>query len=218
MTAPRLLDLYCGAGGAAMGYARAGFDVTGVDIVPQYDYPFAFVLGDADTYPLDGFDAIHASPPCKRFTVAGAMHRRRQARLFDPTSDHLTPTLARLAELDVAWIVENVPGAPMPDDSVTYCGSSFGLAVRRHRLFAASYPIEAPPCDHAAQGRPVGVYGNGGGWDRSRNPGGGGVKVAGADAARALGVDWTTHQPSLSQMIPPAYTEHIGRQLRERIG
>lgn len=211
MTRPRLLDLFCGGGGCSVGYHRAGFDVVGVDLMQQHAYPFEFHRGDALTFPLDGFDAVHASPPCKRFTVAGAVDRGTTLKLFDPHDDLLTPTLERLGRLTVPWVVENVPGAPMPG-AVVYCGSSFGLRVRRHRLFVSNRALSAPPCDHRGQGQPVGVYGNGGAWTRTA-PGGGGVKVAGADAALALGVDWTEHQPTLSQMIPPAYTEHIGRQI-----
>ncbi|HMJ78121.1 MAG TPA: DNA cytosine methyltransferase [Iamia sp.] len=211
MTRPRLLDLFCGAGGAATGYHRAGFDVVGVDLVRQPHYPYEFHLANALTFPVDGFDAVHASPPCKRFSVARHQHR---AQLFDPHPDLLTPTLARLADWGGVWIVENVPGAPMPSESVTYCGSSFGLRVRRHRLFASSVGLNAPACDHKTQGAPVGVYGNGGADSgRARRGGGGGVKVAGREAAEALGIDWTEHQPGLAQAIPPAYTEHIGRQV-----
>lgn len=197
-----------------MGYHRAGFDVVGVDIVRQREYPFAFVLDDADTFPLDGFDVIHASPPCKLFTRLHALAGERpQQRLFDPHTDHLAPTLARFGELGVPWIVENVPGAPMPAGSLVLCGSSFGLRVRRHRLFASNVELgPRPACRHAEQGTPVGVYGNGGGWTRTA-PGGGGTKGYGADSADALGIDWSIRQPSLSQAIPPAYTEHIGRRV-----
>lgn len=102
----------------------------------------------------------------------------------------------------------------MPDGSVTLCGSSFGLRVRRHRLFASSVPIVGSTCDHEGQGQPVGVYGNGGTWARTA-PGGGGIKVSGAEAADALGIDWTADQRVLSQAIPPAYTEWLGRQILE---
>jgi DNA (cytosine-5)-methyltransferase 1 len=208
---PRLLDLFCGAGGCSVGYARAGFDVVGVDHRPQPDYPYSFVLADALTYPLDGFDVIHASPPCKRWAITQAVHRHR-LRLFDPNDDLLTPTLERLRAGGLPWIVENVPGAPMPDDAVTLCGSAFGLAVRRHRLFAASVPLVGSLCQHSLQARVVGVYGDGGAWTRTA-PGGGGTKVVGADAAAALGIDWTTDQTRLSQAIPPAYAEWIGQQV-----
>lgn len=212
----KLLDLFCGGGGCSVGYARAGFtEVVGVDLVRQHDYPFPFVLADALTFPLDGFDAVHASPPCKRFTAL--RHRDDRLHLFEPNGDQLSPMLERLAALPVPWVVENVPGAPMPAGSVRYCGSSFGLAVRRHRLFASNVTLEAPACRHDLQPRPIGVYGNGGAWKRTA-PGGGGTKVAGADAAAALGVDWTDRQPVLAQMIPPAYTEHVGRQLLAALG
>lgn len=212
---PRLLDLFCGVGGCSVGYARAGWDVVGVDIVRQHEYPFEFVMANAMTYPLDGFDAVHASPPCKAHTVLQTTHQHR-LRLFDPHTDLLTPMVDRLRAWGGPWIVENVVGAPMPADAVTLCGSSFGLAVRRHRLFASSIPLTSPACDHVAQGRAVGVYGNGGADNaRARRGGGGGVKVAGAEAAAALGINWTDRQPSLAQAIPPAYTEHLGRQLLE---
>lgn len=127
-------------------------------------------------------------------------------RAIDPA-----PTRDLLAATGLPYVIENVVGADMPG-AVTYCGSSFGLRVRRHRLFESNVPLTAPACDHASQPAPVGVYGNGGAWTRTA-PGGGGVKVSGADAADALGIGWTDFQPSLSQAIPPAYTEHIGRQL-----
>ena len=211
MTRPLLLDLYCGVGGCSAGYAAAGFDVVGVDHRAQPDYPYPFVRADAMTYPLDGFDVVHASPPCKRFSVTQAVHRHR-LRLFDPNDDLLTPTLARLRDSGLPWIVENVPGAPMPDDAVTVCGSAFGLGVRRHRRFAASSPLRGTGCRHDLQPHPVGVYGDGGAWTRTA-PGGGGTKVVGAAAGVALGIDWTTDQTRLSQAIPPAYTEWIGRQV-----
>lgn len=209
---PRLLDLFCGVGGCSAGYAAAGYDVVGVDHVRQWEYPYPFHLADALTFPLDGFDVVHASPPCKLWSVASRVDQSRGGRLFDTNTDQLTPMLARLRAWGGTWVVENVPGAPMPSDAVTVCGSAFGLSVRRHRLFAASVPLVGSGCDHAAQGRPVGVYGNGGAWSR-RAPGGGGVKVSGAAAADALGIDWTADQSRLSQAIPPAYTQFIGKQL-----
>lgn len=208
---PRLLDLFCGGGGAAMGYHRVGFDVVGIDNKRRPDYPFEFVQADAMTYPLEGFDAVHASPPCKRWTVANRVHGSGPAH-----DDLLTPTLARLRAAGLPWIVENVPGAPMPPDTVTLCGSHFGLTVRRHRLFAASFELVAPPCRHDLQPHVVGVYGTGGNWTRTA-PGGGGRKVSGQAAADALGIDWTANQAVLSQAIPPAYAEFLGAQLLDHL-
>lgn len=206
----RILDLYCGAGGCSVGYHRAFPDaeIVGVDLVRKHDYPFEFVIGNADTYPLDGFDLIHASPPCKLFTSLGSL---APPALFSPHTDHLTPTIERFAGLAVPWVIENVPGAPMPDGAVTLCGSSFGLPVRRHRLFASNMDLGPPPaCDHETQGPAVGVYGHAGASTRHN-------KVGGAEAAEALGVDWTVVQDSLSQMIPPAYTEWVGRRIAEAL-
>jgi DNA (cytosine-5)-methyltransferase 1 len=218
---PRLLDLFSGAGGCSVGYSRAGFDVTGVDLHPMPHYPFMDVhQGNAldalrDREFVGQFDAIHASPPCKKFT---AMH----ARVCDggPRCTHrdlLTPTRELLEDIGKPYVIENVEGAPMRHAAVTLCGTMFGLAwggavVKRHRLFESNVPLTAPrPC--ACRGKPtVGIYGAGGAWTRIA-PGGGGVKVAGQDAADAMGVDWTAYQAVLSQMIPPAYTEHLGRQL-----
>lgn len=122
---PRLLDLFCGAGGAGMGYHQAGFDVVGVDINPQPDYPFEFHQADAMEFPLDGFDAIHASPPCQVFTALKTMHNAGEH------FDLLTPMRARLKEWGGPYVIENVPGAPM-QDHVTLCGSSFGLGVKKY--------------------------------------------------------------------------------------
>lgn len=214
MGAPTLLDLFCGAGGCAVGYARAGFNVIGVDVVRQAEYPFPIIYADAMTFPLAGYDAIHASPPCKRWTVA----RRVNDARYGPREreDLLSPMLDRLERAGVPWIVENVPGAPMPKDAIRLCGSSFGLRVRRHRLFASSVKLRARPCAHESQPHPVGVYGRGGKWTR-KAAGGGGVKVVGAEAADALGTPWITVQSRISQAIPPAYTEFLGRQLLEAL-
>lgn len=214
---PRLLDLFCGGGGGAMGYHRAGFDVVGVDIVRQPDYPFTFIIGDALSFPLHGFDAIHASPPCKRWTSAGN-RERQQLHLFDPHPDCLAPVLERFATLSVPWVVENVPGSPMPEHAVMLCGSSFGLDIRRHRLFASNVPLWAPGCAHRWQtprfrsldyslhtaghlASVVSVHGNLHGGDDTLEL-----------RQRAMGIDWLPND-RLTQAIPPAYTEHIGHQL-----
>lgn len=215
MNRPRLLDLFCGCGGCSVGYHRAGFDVVGVDVVRQHAYPYQLEVRDALAF-LRGIEpgdwqAIHASPPCKAKTVLRHVTASRFPALFDPHPDLIPATRELLQAAGIPYVIENVVGAELIDP-VVYCGSSFGLRVRRHRLFESNVPLVAPACNHEAQPHPVGVYGNGGAWKRTA-PGGGGVKVAGADAADALGIDWTDHQPGLAQAIPPAYTQHIGTQL-----
>ena len=173
---PRLLDLFCGAGGAAMGYHRAGFDVVGVDINPQPNYPFCFHQEDAFEY-LDAYlgavryDAIHASPPCQDHSS------------ISPT-DHgsgwmLDATIDRLRPLTVPWVVENVVGPTVRMDGWWFvlCGSSFGLRVRRHRRFGSNLLFLPPPCRHREQGTPLGVYGDGGAGKSTRPSGGGGTKA-----------------------------------------
>lgn len=203
---PRLLDLFCGAGGAAMGYSRAGFDVVGVDVRPQPNYPFAFVQADALECDLAGFDAIHASPPCQAYIRSGSVAKDgRHPRLIEPVR-------ALLAASGLPYIIENVPGAPLRPD-VLLCGSMFGLEVRRHRVFESNVltPPLTPPCDHS---RPIaGVYGHphgrAGAW-RNMLPG---------DLptwSRAMGIGWMS-AAELADAIPPAYTEFVGSLLLERV-
>lgn len=226
----KLLDLFCGAGGAAMGYHRAGFEVVGVDIRPQKNYPFEFHQGDAMTWPLDSYDTIHASPPCQRFTALRSM----PTALEHP--DLLTPTRERLKASRLPYVIENVEGAPMPE-AFTLCGSSFGLGtgdaeLRRHRQFETNVGlILVPPCYHGQRAVAIGVYGHTGGSStraRSRVIGvyGGhgrnrrrdfntqGFSIA--QRREAMGIDWMTGT-ELSQAIPPAYTEWIGAQLMETL-
>ncbi len=214
----RLLDLFCGAGGAAMGYSRAGFDeIVGVDIKAQPRYPFTFVQADALEFVRSfgaGFDAIHASPPCQRwlsFTKAPWMPQASQDR---ERPDHLTAMVAFLEQFGKPFIVENVPTSPLLQ-TVSLCGSSFGLRVRRHRKFATNFWVWPATCQHQAQGPPVGVYGHGG----PKNPGGRGRRYKNrAEASAAMGgLDWMSlHE--MVEAIPPAYTEFIGRQLLQALG
>jgi DNA (cytosine-5)-methyltransferase 1 len=205
MSKPRLLDLFCGAGGAAMGYHRAGFEVVGVDIKPQPHYPFQFLQDDAldilqdDAPDLFGFDAIHASPPCQAFTANGSLPNHREH------VDLLTPTRELLKTGGVPWVIENVPRAPMRPD-VVLCGSMFGLPVWRHRWFEFSAPEFSmlTPCSHGFE--PLDVTGTGGPGGRHRKP------SSLKEAREALGIDWMSRR-ELSQAIPPAYTEWIGTRL-----
>lgn len=205
----RLLDLFCGAGGASSGYHRAGFEVVGVDIEARPHYPFDFIQADALTVDLDGFDVVHASPPCQRWTAYG----RRAGVRNELRPNLIGPTRERLRAWGGPYIIENVPGAPL-EDAVQLCGSIFGLDVRRHRLFESNVALETPPCAHHLQTPrfppatnrtnlrstvEVGVY---------RIP----IEVQ----WRAMGIDWMT-LTELSQAIPPAYTEHLGARLLEAL-
>ena len=192
MTRPRLLDLYCGAGGAAMGYHRAGFDVIGVDIAPQPRYPFEFHRADAleflATADLSQFDAIHASPPCQLYANVTAWR--------GTPNDHpdlLEPTRQALTMVGLPWVLENVPEAPLRPD-LLLCGSQFGLRIKRHRAFETSPRLYSliPPCRH-----------------RGLLP----FMHKGERAfADAMGCDWMTNREA-RQAIPPAYATHIGEQL-----
>jgi DNA (cytosine-5)-methyltransferase 1 len=209
----RLLDLYCGAGMASDGYARAGFEVVGLDIDPQPHYPYTFIEADAlailaSDLPAE-FDAIHASPPCQAHTRA--KHLRKAQGGKSKADDLLTPTLALLrARWDhKPWIVENVPGAPGMNSAAILCGSSFGLGVRRHRLFESNVWLSGTECDHAAQGRPWGVYHVMG----DQVPQGGRTVATLEHGLEVMGVDRVIPWASLKEGFPPAYTEHIGLQL-----
>lgn len=225
MTKHRLLDLFCGAGGASMGYHRAGFEVVGVDINPQPNYPFEFHLADALQYPMDGFDAIHASPPCQVHSrlshLAGSQHK-----------DLIPQTRERLISSGVPYIIENVPGAPLLSP-LQLCGTMFGLKTQcgaqliRHRLFEC-HPntlMLTPECSHA--GRTISIFG-----DKARDtaaekryysqpkdkrgPTPNDILFTVDDARAAMGIDWMNFK-ELSQAIPQAYTEFIGRKLLETI-
>ena len=212
----KLLDLYCGAGMAADGYYRAGFtEIIGVDINPQPHYPYTFIQDDAIEYlkneNLDSFDLIHASPPCQAHTRA--KHLRKAQGGTSKYLDFLTPTLAILEQHDGPWVAENVPGSPGMEDAVIECGSSYGLGVRRHRLFLSNVRIVGSVCDHKSQGRPWGVYHVMG---DSIPKGGRTVKTL-EQGWEVMGVDREIPWNSLKEGFPPVYTEHIGRQIFEAI-
>lgn len=227
----RLLDLFCGAGGAAMGYHRAGFEVVGVDVKPQPRYPFRFVQADAlslvrdrlarcwhtpgpGSICLGHFDAIHASPPCLDHTQLSAMTGG------DGSGWMLAATRTMLDAAGIPWVIENVPGAPM-HHGLRLCGTEFGLraidhdgtvvALRRHRYFESNVLLMgAGGCQHEPGIRWAGVYGgNNNGPKRGRKCG----YVPRIDIRRQLmGIDWMIRR-EINLAIPPAYTEHLGHQL-----
>lgn len=232
----RLLDLFCGAGGCSVGYARAGFEVVGVDIEPHKTYPYAIHVGDAmvvlrrllagelvpfthrdgrvEWLGLADFDAIHASPPCQAYSITRHTHSVEHPDLYVPVREALTWT-------GLPWVIENVPGVPMRD-YLLLCGSMFDLGttdddgrelrLQRHRLFESNVFLMAPgPCRHDAR-QVGGVYG-GGNNSRDRAKVRRGGYTPRAHIGRALmGIDWMGWD-DLTQAIPPAYTEHIGEQL-----
>lgn len=200
---PKLLDLFCGAGGASMGYYRAGFNIVGVDIKPQPRYPFEFHQADALTFPLEGFDAYHASPPCQAYSLS-AQQWRKQGRDYP---DFIAFVRSLLKETGKPFVIENVRGAPLINP-VILNGSMFGMRIRRTRLFECSWPtplILLPPEVRS-------------GFRMGRKPTKEGfVTPVGhfsgvAKAQREMGINWLG-QKDLAQAIPPAYTEYIGKSL-----
>ena len=199
---PRLLDLFCGAGGAAMGYHRAGFEIVGVDNKPQPNYPFTFIQADALVYARGHghqFDTIHASPPCQRYS------KLTRNRSYHP--DLYAPTRELLLSSGIPWIIENVIGAPY-DYGFVLCGSMFDLVVRRHRNFETSWlHLMGLRCNHIAQGRPITIIGHGGGKESPHSK-----KGIRAEWPDYMGMAWATPK-ECTQAIPPAYTEYIGHEL-----
>jgi DNA (cytosine-5)-methyltransferase 1 len=213
-----LLDLFCGAGGAAMGYYRAGFDVVGVDINPQRNYPFEFKQADALHFAAHPdvfeFDAIHASPPCQRWSDLAKRNGNA-----DDWPDLIGPTRDLLVDLGLPYVIENVEGAPLIDP-ITLCGVSFPeLRVIRHRLFESNVPLVAP--EHKAHplvfthDKRKAHYGK---LDQDtayvQVTGGGNCTVA--NKRDAMGVAWMTGAEA-NEAIPPAYTEFIGLRLLEHL-
>jgi DNA (cytosine-5)-methyltransferase 1 len=205
----RVLDLFGGGGGSAMGYWLAGHLPFGVDNKRQPDYPFPMVIDDAlEVLQAIGpfFDLIHASPPCQAFTIAGNLARAQGNQAS--TVDLLTPLRPLLEATGKPYVIENVRGAPLRNPT-TLCGSMFGLKVRRHRLFETSFPLaDPPPCRHKEQGKPVGVYHVMG----DSIPQGGTTAKTLEEAQEAMGIDWLPWK-SLKEAVPPAYTKWIGDQL-----
>lgn len=215
---PRLLDLFCGAGGASHGYDLAGFDVMGVDINPQPNYPYRFVQDDAtqwDAEWLGVFDAVHASPPCQAYSDLA--HRNGNG---DQWPQLIEPVRANLVAAGVPYIIENVEGAPLIDP-VLLCGTMFdGLRVLRHRLFESNVPLRTKPhpTPHPlvfTHDKRKAHYGR---LDQDTSfvqvTGGGNCTIA--NARDAMGIDWMT-KAEINESIPPAYTEFLGSQLRQLV-
>jgi DNA (cytosine-5)-methyltransferase 1 len=199
-----------------MGYHLAGFEVVGVDIEPQPNYPFEFYQRDAlSVLPhaiADPWGAIHASPPCQAYSTLSSFTTREYPRLVEPVRE--------LLEISgLPYVVENVVGAPLINP-IRLCGSSFGLRVWRHRLFEMTNPpAMVPPCSHHQHPKPLDVTGTGGPSSKPRVKPGGGLSRKPknlADAREAMGIDWMTRS-ELAEAIPPAFTEWIGRHLMAEI-
>jgi DNA (cytosine-5)-methyltransferase 1 len=211
---PRLLDLFCGAGGAGWGYHLAGFDVVGVDIAPQPHYPLPFHQADALTFPLHGFDVVHASPPCQGYSTM-SNRRGTGAALWGGDTARLIDTMReRLAGRP--HVIENVMGArPFMPDAMTLHGGMFGLRVYRPRLFEVWPDIEAPAKAPRPED-PLAIYGR---CQRltpryvwTRADGSKQRQPTTEEAREAMGMPWADWA-GLRQAVPPAYTEHLGRQL-----
>lgn len=213
---PRLLDLFCGAGGAGVGYHRAGFEVVGVDINPQPNYPFEVHQSDAIEFVSEygqEFDVIHASPPCQNYLNLGKVNKAQGRSYQHP--DLIAVTRGALAEVGAPYVIENVQDARLQlVDPARICGTGLWLPLRRHRLFESNVRIEGVACHHDRYTDPkywtgwrpngehrlstvVQVYGNAGG--REYWP-------------MAMGIDWMTPR-EMCEAVPPAYTQHIGFQL-----
>jgi hypothetical protein len=191
----RCLDLFCGAGGAAMGYHRAGFEVVGVDIKPQPHYPFEFHQADALEYLAEHgreFDLIHASPPCQLYSAMQHIKKNKEK-----WPDLVEPTRKLLIESGLPFVIENVVGAPLRVD-LLLCGSHFGLGMIRHRIFESNLPIASlmPPCNH----------------EKMYDPWHWGIKQR-EEMSAGMGIDWVMTREEVREAIPPAYTEFIGKQL-----
>ena len=228
----RALDLFCGAGGVSVGLQRAGLEVTGVDIAPQpHHRGGTFVQADALNYPLEGFDLIWASPPCQ------AHSRLRHLSKGKDYPNLIPATRARLIASGTPYIIENVEGAPLGGNLTLLCGSMFGLQtpdgraeIRRHRVFETSFPVALrPACQHGQSARLLTVVGHTPVDNTYRSRRRRAMSVTGNpaqtntirntvretfstdDARAAMGIDWMPMK-YLSQAIPPAYAEFLGRE------
>lgn len=212
----KCLDLFCCGGGASAGYARAGFYVTGVDIQAQPGYPFAFERGDAIQYLVENwnrFDFIHASPPCQGYSKHVSSASSRYVKTKGMDEPRLIAGLREILQsIQRPWVIENVSGARSDmNATLVLCGTMFGLPISRHRLFESSFVIEQP--EHPRCRGVAKQYAEKHGWEyRDMSCTGKGRRVGTADRwAQILGIEHPMTQHQLTECIPPAYTEHIGR-------
>lgn len=204
---PRLLDLFCGAGGAAAGYHRAGFEVVGIDIKRQPNYPFRSVVYDVRclaNWFLTKFDVIHASPPCQAYSPLGALSPDKEY------PDLVAFTRALLIGSGVPYVIENVMSAPLiKERSIVLCGAMFGLRTYRHRRFESSLPLKAPA--HPKHAVLTATKQRKARWAEGWN-----VSITGDVGTyvgpEAMGIDWMNGN-ELCESVPPAYTQFIGEQL-----
>lgn len=218
MAALRLLDLFCGAGGAAMGYHWAGFDeIVGIDIAPQKNYPFTFIQGDAIAFldaVIDGqednaYDLVHASPPCQAYSTS--------TRSPDGHPRLIEETRAALEMTGRPSVMENVVGAPLRRD-VLLCGSMFGAEYRRHRVFEIEgfAALNLSCLHHRQPGRVLTITGHAAGQRGQANRHS--QKYADlAEGVAAMDTPWMTKTSELVEAIPPAYTEYLGRQFLDQL-
>jgi len=226
---PKLLDLYCGAGGCSEGYRRAGFAPYGIDNNPKplRHYPFPYICMDAlETIDkllrgegltfsngwilsLHSFDAFHASPPCQKWSNMTKRWNRQ-----DGHPDLIAPSRGKLASTGKPYVIENIEGAPLLDP-VMLCGTMFGLcsgeySLRRHRIFECSFGAVFAPASCCHQGKALPVYGHAGGQSKRD-----GLRFPGTASWReGMGIDWMTGN-ELAEAIPPAFAEYIGKHLIE---
>jgi DNA (cytosine-5)-methyltransferase 1 len=224
MNRPRLLDLFCGAGGAAMGYHRAGFDVVGVDIVDHPNYPYELIIEDitaagyqflAMVTAFESYDVIHASPPCQAYTTMANRKRGDHPDLLESIQRRLRAWADATGGI---YVIENVPGARSRMwEPLLLHGGMFGLEVDRPRLFETNAPVMVYDAPRTFD--PIGVYGRRHDGRRLFTRTDGSTQRAAKSlkqAQAAMGIDWMTWD-ELAQAIPPAYTEYIGAQLLDHL-
>jgi DNA (cytosine-5)-methyltransferase 1 len=207
--------LFCGAGGAGVGYSRAGFEVVGVDLVDR-NYPLEFHMADATTFSFDGFDAIHASPPCQAHTTMSNKHRGKGTSVRTDSHVDLIPLIrARLEDSGLPWVIENVVGAAKGmRDPIKLTGGMFGLRVHRPRLFESNFLMLAPSAPKIRRDT-VGVFGKHPDGRRLWTRVDGSTQRAAKGVAEArdlMGMPWADWR-GCAEAIPPCYTEYVGRQL-----